>query len=210
MRLRSCKFLLTALHCKHETSPFAVVVGWVFVQLHCTIHHVGMSLFICAFFQICSFIVWKKVSKRRGCGAKVENHVYTYADRAEIEKIRVHDSTFSGFEYRAKESTLEITCIRQEDERRFEFRFENVVGVKLQSCAFWGGGNNVLCVYAEDHGTLLEAFRRKQAENEALYSGSKLAKGTPFITVTFEINSGDTLSVCCETVRVSESDADEI
>ena len=57
MRLRSCKFLLTALHCRHETSPFAVVVGWVFVQLHCTIHHVGMSLFICAFFHIYSFIV---------------------------------------------------------------------------------------------------------------------------------------------------------
>ena len=68
MRLRSCKFLLTALRCRHETSPFAMVVGWVFVQLHCTIHHVGMSLFICAFFQICSFIAYKKgVYFRENC-----------------------------------------------------------------------------------------------------------------------------------------------
>ena len=59
----SCIFHLTALHCRHETSPFAVVVGWVFVQLHCTIHHVGMSLFICAFFQICSFIAINKLKK---------------------------------------------------------------------------------------------------------------------------------------------------
>ena len=46
MRLKSCKFLLTALHCRHETSPFVAVVGWVFDQFHCTIHHVGMSLFV--------------------------------------------------------------------------------------------------------------------------------------------------------------------
>lgn len=61
MRLKSCKFLLTALHCRHETSPFVAVVGWVFDQFHCTIHHVGMSLFICAFFHICSFIDYEKV-----------------------------------------------------------------------------------------------------------------------------------------------------
>ena len=42
MRLKSCKFLLTALHYRHETSHFVAVVGWVFDQFHCTIHHVNM------------------------------------------------------------------------------------------------------------------------------------------------------------------------
>ena len=42
MRLKSCKFFLTASHCRHETSPFVAVVGWVFDQFHCTIHHVNM------------------------------------------------------------------------------------------------------------------------------------------------------------------------
>lgn len=42
MRLKSCKFLLTALHCRHETSPFVAVVGWVFDQFHYTIHYVNM------------------------------------------------------------------------------------------------------------------------------------------------------------------------
>lgn len=32
MRLKSCKFLLTALHCRHETSPFVAVVGWVLIN----------------------------------------------------------------------------------------------------------------------------------------------------------------------------------
>lgn len=139
----------------------------------------------------------------------MKSHVYAYANRREMDRLPVHDSVFSGFEYRKNESVLEMTCVREADGRPIRFRFENVAGVQLQSCTFWSGGNSVMCVYAEDNGTLLEAFRRKQAENEELYSGSKLAKGTPFIIVTFEINSGDTLSVCCETVHVSESDADE-
>ena len=50
MRLRSCKFLLTALHCRHETSPFVVVVRWVFWST--SLYHSprrDVSIYLCIF-----------------------------------------------------------------------------------------------------------------------------------------------------------------
>ena len=104
---------------------------------------------------------------------KTENMVYSFDNKDDINKIKIHDCAFYGFEYKQKKSEVEIYC-------------EN---------------DNIQCMYVANDDYITE-LQNQQNQNQELYSGSRLANGDRFIPVGMEINSGDELVICCEELEV--------
>ena len=107
---------------------------------------------------------------------KTENMVYSFDNKEDINKIKIHDCAFYGFEYKQKKSEVEIYCKNEMTKEEIIIRFRSVICIYMQSCRFWTGGNNIQCMYA--------------------------ANGDRFIPVGMEINSGDELVICCEELEV--------
>lgn len=107
---------------------------------------------------------------------KTENMVYSFDNKDDINKIKIHDCAFYGFGYKQKKSEVEIYCKNEMTKEEIIIRFRSVMCIYMQSCRFWAGGNNIQCMYA--------------------------ANGDRFIPVGMEINSGDELVICCEELEV--------
>lgn len=107
---------------------------------------------------------------------KTENMVYSFDNKDDINKIKIHDCAFYGFEYKQKKSEVEIYCKNEMTKEEIIIRFRSVICIYMQSCRFWAGGNNIQCMY--------------------------VANGNRFIPVGMEINSGDELVICCEELEL--------
>ena len=127
--------------------------------------------------------------------------VYSFDNKNDINKIRIQDCAFYGFEYKQKKSEVEIYCKIEMIKKEITIRFSDVICIYMQACRFWAGGNSIQCMYVADD-TYITELQSRQNQNQELYSGSRLAHGDRFIPVGMEINSGDELVICCEKFEV--------
>lgn len=130
---------------------------------------------------------------------------YTLNNAEDISNIRIHDSSFIGFEYKTTESNVCITCDNDYFKKTYFLKFKNVICIHMQSCRFWGSGNSVQCMYIDDD-KYIDDLRKEQNTNKELYGGSRLSDDTQMFAISILINSGDVLTVCCSEVEVEEID----
>ena len=71
---------------------------------------------------------------------KTENMVYSFDNKDDINKIKIHDCAFYGFEYKQKKSEVEIYCKNEMTKEEIIIRFRSVICIYMQSCRFWAGG----------------------------------------------------------------------
>lgn len=71
---------------------------------------------------------------------KTENMVYSFDNKDDINKIKIHDCAFYGFEYKQKKSEVEIYCKNEMTKEEKIIRFRSVICIYMQSCRFWAGG----------------------------------------------------------------------
>lgn len=66
--------------------------------------------------------------------------VYSFDNKDDINKIKIHDCAFYGFEYKQKKSEVEIYCKNEMTKEEKIIRFRSVICIYMQSCRFWAGG----------------------------------------------------------------------
>lgn len=71
---------------------------------------------------------------------KTENMVYSFDNKDDINKIKIYDCAFYGFEYKQKKSEVEIYCKNEMTKEEIIIRFRSVICIYMQSCRFWAGG----------------------------------------------------------------------
>ena len=130
----------------------------------------------------------------------------------EIEKLYLHDFTFNGFHYdynrRKVHLKSENLYLRKGMEQEYlrkgiELEFDNVIGIHMQACGFWGGGNSIRGINPGD-GQLLTRYRKVSQNDENLDFADLIDPENEFIELEIEINSGGTLTVVCEVLHVEE------
>ena len=84
-----------------------------------------------------------------------------------------------------------------------ELEFENVIGIHMQDCGFWGGGNSILGIYPGD-GQLLARYRETAQINQNFDFADLIDPENEFIEFEIEINSGGNLLVVCEALHAEE------
>ena len=87
---------------------------------------------------------------------KTENMVYSFDNKDDINKIKIHDCAFYGFEYKQKKSEVEIYCKNEMTKEEIIIRFRSVICIYMQSCRFWAGGNNIQCMYVANDDYITE------------------------------------------------------
>ena len=65
---------------------------------------------------------------------KTENMVYSFDNKDDINKIKIHDCAFYGFEYKQKKSEVEIYCKNEMTKEEIIIRFRSVICIYMQSC----------------------------------------------------------------------------
>ena len=84
-----------------------------------------------------------------------------------------------------------------------KLEFENVIGIHMQACGFWGGGNSILGIYPGD-GQLLARYRETAQNNKNFDFADLIDPENEFIEFEIEINSGGNLLVVCEALHAEE------
>lgn len=130
---------------------------------------------------------------------------YTQNNAGDISRLRIHDSAFTGFDYRAEQSSVKITCRNEYLCKTYQMVFRNVICIHMQSYRFWGSGNSIQCIY-RDGDELIDDLIKEQNVDPELYGGSRLADHPQMFTIGMAMNSGDVLTICCSEVEVDETD----
>ena len=134
---------------------------------------------------------------------------FDYSNRKDLEEICVHDSVFYGFEYNYSEKQIKFNCDYSFERTNHSFVFNNVIFLNVQTCFFWcDGGSNILWLSVEDDSVYMDELYRLKAKNEPCYN-SCLDKDISYLQLEFQLNSGDTIFIICESVDVEETPCEE-
>ena len=129
---------------------------------------------------------------------------FDFRNKEKVNDLYIHDSTFEGYSYDYGKRQINLSCKNFFIKKFFRFTFNNVIYSGLQSCTFWGYGNRILVIYLEDDLPEMERLMEIQNARPEIHAGSCLDDGTQYISVKFEINSGDTLLIICESMECEE------
>ena len=136
--------------------------------------------------------------------------LYNHNNKEEFDKIYLHDAIFKGFNYDYDKREIVFSCKHYYANKIYNFKFYNVIYSKLQSCYFWGGGNNVYDIYCtETPNEFVQLIHDIQSNEPQNFEYSYLDRGITYIAVEIMINSGDALLIMCESVEVSENELTE-
>ncbi len=147
--------------------------------------------------------------------------LYNYENKDEFDKIYLHDAVFEGFNYDYDKREISFSCKQKINfsgnryrinnvNKIYNFRFQNVIYSKLQSCYFWGGGNSVDCIYCTEVPDDFTKLIKYVKDNEPhCFNLSYVDRGINYMAIELSINSGDVLIIMCESVEVSETDLNE-
>lgn len=130
-------------------------------------------------------------------GKKME---FTYENRKEIEKQYIHDSEFTGFEYDYDKREIRIFCDNYYPNERNRLFFKNVIFCEMQSCEFWGMGNRILEIWAEENTKQIKDLMKKFEESKQPGDICRLVNGTKYLEIGLLLNSGDTMLIICESL----------
>lgn len=133
-----------------------------------------------------------------------------YSNRVETDKIYLHDSEFEGFKYDYENRQITMTCKNYYFKKIYDFKFNNVVFNRLQSCGFWGFTFRIYAIYVIE---IPDDFIRKiadvQEERPDWIENSYIGDGTEYFAVEIKVISGDALQIVCESLEYTESNFDE-
>lgn len=121
----------------------------------------------------------------------------------EIKGLYLHDFTFSGFHYDYDQGKVKMKGENLYLRKGMELEFENVIGIHMQACGFWGGGNSILRIYPGD-GQLLARYGETAQNNKNFDFVDLIDPENEFIEFEIEINSGGNLLVVCEALHAEE------
>ena len=121
-----------------------------------------------------------------------------YINKNEVNNIYIHDSIFYGYQCDYNNRTISFFCENKPSGKKTYFKFNNVIFCSMQSCLFWGGGNNIIDLYVKENEIEKEQLIEIQKCNKVYHDFSRLLKEGAFFTVELQINSGDTLTIICE------------
>ena len=127
-------------------------------------------------------------------------------NKQEVDDMYIHDSKFTGYLYDYDKRQISFSCNNIFLKKEFSFLFQNVILCEMQSCSFWHGGDSILVISLVDNPPQLKQLMKVQSENQELYRDSYLDKGISYLSVQFEMNSGDTLLIICESFDWREED----
>lgn len=130
---------------------------------------------------------------------------FDYSNRKDLEEICVHDSVFYGFEYNYAKKQIKFNCDYSFNMTKTSFVFNNVIFFNVQSCKFWGTAINILWLNVEDESSYMNELNKVQTENAENYKYSSLDKGISYLQLEFQLNSGDTNFIICESVDAEET-----
>ena len=128
----------------------------------------------------------------------------THKDKKLIDQIPVHDALFTGFAYDYTNRDIQLVCERPWESTCASFSFRNVIFCSMQSCEFWGKGENILWLSCVENPEELQKLLATQSENKNLYELSCLDQGIDYISLEFRMNAGASFLVICESVEVFE------
>lgn len=127
---------------------------------------------------------------------------FSYDNRAELDEQHIHDSDFEGYQYDYEDRNIKILCIDRFNRRKISLTFNNVIFSEMQSCLFWGGGNNIYHMWHEENSPqmqrLLEYQKSENLDSEYLMGDVK------YLEVQMQILSGDMLFIICESLDWTE------
>lgn len=127
-------------------------------------------------------------------------------NKQEVNDMYIHDSKFTGYLYDYDKRQISFSCNNIFLKKKFSFLFQNVIFCEIQSCSFWHGGDSILVISLVDNPPQLKQLMKIQSENQELYKDSYLDKEISYLSVQFEMNSGDILLIICESFDWREED----
>lgn len=123
-------------------------------------------------------------------------------------KVYMHDDLFVDMHFDYKNQLLSLSLKRYPTRyskwQDYNIYFEQVYGYVMTSSHFWGQGDFVLdflCLSAKDQ-VLLPRLRAKVSEASADDSLKIISELERCMEVKIVLNSGDELTVVCETVNI--------
>lgn len=133
-----------------------------------------------------------------------------YSNREETDKIYLHDSEFEGFKYDYENRQITMTCKNYYFKKIYDFKFNNVVFNRLQSCGFWGFTFRIYAIYViEIPDDFIREIADVQEERPDWIENSYIGDGTEYFAVEIKVISGDALQIVCESLEYTESEFDE-
>ena len=127
-----------------------------------------------------------------------------FENKNELNKLYIHDSEFFGYCYNYSKRQISFLCDDLYYRKRTQLIFSNVILSNLQSCSFWHSGSSILYVNLEENPSQLQELMEIQKEKQDIYEGSYLDRGIKYLPIVFQLNSGDTLLIICETMEWTE------
>ena len=125
-------------------------------------------------------------------------------NRTEVDELYIHDSIFVGFSYDYDKRVIYLNCDNYYNlKKQFKFEFHNVIWCGMQSCLFWGGGNSIMDIHLEEPCAKMEELYRISDE---MRPPSYMDRSISYLPVGFLLNSGDTLLIICEAMKMTEND----
>ena len=124
----------------------------------------------------------------------------------DLRKVYLHDALFAGFEYDYKTRQIQMVCENRFAGKVHNLVFDNVISCKMQSCEFYSDDNTIMGHSVEKISHILDDLNAQKGEIPYLHRNSQLGKGIKFIVVEFELISGDTLEIICESVDHTETE----
>lgn len=124
-------------------------------------------------------------------------------NREKVDELYIHDSEFAGFSYDYDKRVVYLNCDNYYLKKRFKFVFHNVIWCGMQSCLFWGGGNSILDIHLEEPCAKMEEL---YTMSEKMRPPFHVNRSISYLPVGFLINSGDTLLIICEAMKMTEND----
>lgn len=126
------------------------------------------------------------------------------SNRNLLDSINVHDSVFDGFEYLYSERQIRFNCNYSINKKSYSFIFNNVIYFNVQSCWFWGAGPNILCFNVADDSSHIEELTKLKKDWHGF-----LNDDVSYLQIEFQLNSGDTIFIMCESIDINEYDMAE-
>lgn len=129
-----------------------------------------------------------------------------YKNKDQINQIYVHDSIFEGFIYREEDKNLYINLKNYCINKIFKLLFCNVLIINCELCQFWGESPNILDWEVSENGSIIQNIKKKQKENNKLYSNSLVDLEKSYMEVKITFTSGDIIEIVCEYIEFEEDD----
>lgn len=103
-----------------------------------------------------------------------------------------------------------MTCKNYYLKKIYDFKFNNVVFNRLQSCGFWGFTFRIYAIYViEIPDDFIREIADVQEERPDWIENSYIGDGTEYFAVEIKVISGDALQIVCESLEYTESNFDE-